>query len=79
MSTPEDEDIPEWARLNVGDKYRYGKKLFHVRAIVDGDQIVVRIWSRRRQTWVYSVEWRWFIEDCIAKERYDGIYRKVTK
>jgi hypothetical protein len=29
----------------------------HVRAVVDGDQIVFRTWSKRKQTWLYRVEW----------------------
>lgn len=28
----------------------------HIRAIVDDEQVVYRVWSRRHQTWRYYVE-----------------------
>lgn len=45
----------------VGAKIRVApntdaKRVFHVLAIVDGDQIVVKEWSARKG-WRYSVEW----------------------
>lgn len=30
--------------------------VYHVRAIVDGDMVVCRIWSARRQSWSYGVK-----------------------
>lgn len=32
-------------------------QLRHIRAIVDEEYIVYRIWSRRRRGWLYRVEW----------------------
>ena len=32
-------------------------ELRHIRGIVDDDQIVYRVWSKRKQTWRYHVEW----------------------
>lgn len=37
-----------------GAKYRLLGGLYHVRAIVDGDQVVARAWSRGQ--WAYMVE-----------------------
>lgn len=50
--------------LKVGDKLRFdygdgniNNHVAHVRAIVDGDQVVVRVWSPRRG-WGYLVVYR---------------------
>ena len=52
--------------LQVGDRLRdrwrtsMGEKgrLWHVRGFVD-DQVVLRTWSRLRQTWLYELTPRW--------------------
>lgn len=47
--------------VKVGAKFRkpgiLAGHLWHVRAIVDGDQVVVRAWSRKLRRWVYRIEW----------------------
>ena len=58
--------------VRVGVRFRkpyplFEGKLYHVRAIVDGDQVVIRSWSKRRRMWMYQVEWietvaRWIEE-----------------
>jgi hypothetical protein len=34
----------------------------HIRAIVDGEYIVYRVWSKTKQRWRYGVEWRYAFE-----------------
>ncbi len=29
----------------------------HIRAIVDNDQVVYRVWNKHKRRWVYYVEW----------------------
>ncbi len=48
--------MSDGSRFAVGTEYRWRGKLWHVRAIVDDDYMVVRWWSKKRQTWVYEVE-----------------------
>lgn len=60
-------------RLNLGEG-NINNHTMHVRAIVDGDQVVVRAWSRRHQGWRYRIEYihmltRW-IEDGALKRVY---------
>ena len=52
--------------LLPGKKVRryFGKKdrrnqLMHIRAVVDEEYIVYRVWSRRRRWWVYKIDW-WY-------------------
>jgi len=52
------------AMLQPGTAVRvdYGKnninnELRHIRAIVDDDQVVYKVWSPRKQTWQYHVKW----------------------
>jgi len=40
----------------------------HIRAIVDGDQVVVRKWNRRTRRWMYSVENMSYFE--ISRENW---------
>ena len=48
------------SRIQVGVSFqqRHGSKWrrYHVRAIVDGDQAVLRYWHYGKQRWVYLVE-----------------------
>lgn len=60
--------------LQVGDKLRYfysegniNNCLKHVRGYVDG-HLILRRWSKRRQSWSYEVEPIWSIE--ISKEYF---------
>lgn len=58
----------------IGAKQRRGpphdRRLYHVRAIVDG-RVVLRHWGRRKQRWFYSVEWcfEWNISEEWNAER----------
>ena len=59
--------------IKPGSTYRlyYGannrnNKLIHVRAIVDGDQIVCRTWSKGKKRWNYYVEDAIYFD--VAKE-----------
>ena len=52
--------------LTVGAKVRsyYGKnnrnnKTMHIREIVDGEYVVYKVWSYRKQCWIYQVDW-WY-------------------
>lgn len=49
--------------------------LAHIRAIVDGDQIIFRSWLRRRQFWRYHVESMYYFE-LMAK---DGRLKLVSR
>lgn len=53
--------------LQPGNKVRvYGhprkskNTLFHIRAVVDEEYVVYKVWSRRKQYWVYGVEHIYF-------------------
>lgn len=50
------------------------KKRLHVRAIVDDQQVVVRRWSRGKQSWIYEVEDRYYYELAYR----EGTIQKVT-
>lgn len=84
---------PPWGEdmldmLKPGNKIRLrnndGGKVFethHIRAIVDGDQVVYRRWSRQKQRWVYDVDplfsyWVWHRDgglELVGKsEEHDG-------
>lgn len=59
--------------IQVGDKIRFyyspnnvNNELIHIRAIVDGDQVVFRRWSREKQRWRYAVESMTYFE--VSKE-----------
>ena len=43
--------------LQPGKKIRIWGGLYHVRGVIDDDQIVLRVWNKRKQCWVYSVVW----------------------
>lgn len=51
--------------LQVGKSIRVdfghgsGKEVRHIRAIVDDDQIVYRVWSKFKQRWLYHVDSRY--------------------
>jgi hypothetical protein len=45
-------------RLNYGPG-NVNNERRHIRAVVDDIQVVYRVWSRRRQRWVYQVESRY--------------------
>lgn len=34
-----------------------------LRAVVDDEQLVIRVWSRKSQTWRYFIEWRYEWEE----------------
>jgi hypothetical protein len=42
-------------RLDYGPD-NVNNKIRHIRAIVDDDEVVYRVWSYRRQRWAYQVE-----------------------
>lgn len=43
-------------RVYYGPGLRANRRL-HIRAIVDEEQVVYRVWQRRWQDWRYKVEW----------------------
>jgi hypothetical protein len=45
-------------RLDYGPD-NVNNKIRHIRAIVDDDEVVYRVWSYRRQRWAYQVEDRY--------------------
>jgi len=62
MTTSDDNHAKTLAMLQPGNKVRQyfsqgnvNNQLMHIRAIVDGDMIVYKVWSRRKQYWVYDV------------------------
>ena len=51
-------------RINNGKE----RRLVHILAVIDGDQIVFKEWYRKRKRWVYFINNYWFFEtrkDCI--------------
>jgi hypothetical protein len=56
VSDDDEEDVrlPEWVK--AGASYRMHDRLFHIRAIVDDEHVVVREWWRSKNRWNYSVE-----------------------
>lgn len=61
--------------VRVGAKFRkpgiLGGNLWHVRAIVDGDQVVIRAWSRKLG-WMYRVEWIASVAEWIEQDKANG-------
>jgi hypothetical protein len=41
--------------------------LYHIRAIVDDEQVVLRYWAKRR--WVYTIETMTYLEICYKDGR----------
>lgn len=39
-------------------------ELWHVRAIVDGEHVVYRVWSRSRRQWMYQMSDVFFLHLC---------------
>ncbi len=71
--------IPEDIKLGAKLRLFYGaghpsNRLIHIVAIVDGDQVVSKSWSRRRQSWVYQVEPLYAFE-LRAKPGKECLYR----
>ena len=44
-------------KVRVHIKYKAPAKIYHVRAVIDDDQIVYKRWNPNKQRWVYLVEW----------------------
>ena len=68
--------------IAVGDSYRTIRHLYHVRAIVDDDQVVVRHWSYKYGgMWVYQVELMDVLEILLNEETYEHrrVKRKATQ
>jgi hypothetical protein len=68
------ESLMERAPLVVGRSYRLffhkdnrNNCRFEVRAIVDEDQVVTRMWSKTKRQWVYRVD-NWYLFDLYHKE-----------
>jgi hypothetical protein len=52
-------------RRTIGDKTPAPwTELWHVRAIVDGEYVVYRYWSRRGRHWVYQLDNLHFLHLC---------------
>lgn len=47
------------AKFQPGTAWHDGRRLRHIRAVVDGEYFVSRVWLRRRRRWEYVVEW-WY-------------------
>lgn len=45
-------------RVNYGEG-NSNNETRHIRAIVDDDQIVYRVWSRSKRRWIYHIENRY--------------------
>jgi len=54
-------------RLDYGEN-NLNNKTIHVRAIVDDDQIVYRVWSQRKQLWRYHIEDLYFFTLGYSKD-----------
>lgn len=37
-------------------------KIYHIRAIVDDEYIVYKVWSRSKQRWNYHIDWFYLFE-----------------
>ena len=44
-------------------------ELRHIRAIVDDEYIVCRVWSRRKRRWIYKIHW-FYIYQLYLDDRY---------
>lgn len=55
-----DGNMPDWVAAGVSFRDETGPKefhtVYHVRAVVDGNQVVMRFWESSRRTWRYVVE-----------------------
>lgn len=74
--------------LQVGNSFlidygpgRLGTKIIHIRAIVDGQQIVYRHWSKHKRCWRYHIEWVYQFEMLFSEGRLKrrGRSRNVTE
>ena len=64
-------------RMQPGTSWRtprHGR--IHVLAVLDGDQIVCRVWSQRKRRWCYVVEWVYgfWLLDRDGKLEYVGVF-----
>ena len=64
--------------IKVYPKSRYAKEVFHIRAIVDEDQVVVKAWWKHKQRWHYSVEWL-FAFKLMYRDGHIEFVKKETK
>lgn len=68
--------IEEVARLiEPGNSVYLDGRLCHIRALVDGWQVVYRTWSRRKRDYYYHVESRYWFELAYQS----GNLRKARK
>ena len=58
----------------VGDTFRVfyregnpNNKVFHVRAIVAEEYVVIRWWSYRKKNWIYKLEWVGYFDSEFVK------------
>lgn len=56
-----DLQAPEWLRPGAVVRFAWSRgnsnnRLVHIRTIVDGNWVVSRSWSRRSQSWHYSID-----------------------
>jgi hypothetical protein len=48
-----------WIRMEIvrdGVRISWVTKLVHILAIIDEDQVVYKVWSSKRQSWIYDIE-----------------------
>ena len=43
--------------------------ILHVRAIIDDEYVVVRIWSHRKRRWIYKIDW-FYIYELYLNDKY---------
>lgn len=60
-----------WLHYSDGNS---NNKRMHIRAVVDDDYIVYRVWSKRNNDWAYHVEWvynfaHWYLDGHIHLEK----------
>ena len=51
------------------DEGNINNKRIHIRAIIDDDYVVYKIWSRRKQIWYYQVEYIYFFKLLYEKNQ----------
>lgn len=70
--------LPSWVEEGVKARYRYHRGqvdvIAHIRAVIDGMQVVYAVWSKKRQRYYYYLEpVHIFAEDiALGKIEYAG-------
>jgi len=71
------EELIEWLqpgnKVRVHIKYKSPSMVYHVRAIIDYDQIVYKYWNPRKQRWMYRVEWMYLFQIYYQDENIEVV------